>query len=110
MQKIKVYLDELETSGNELVSYSKNDIANKISELKSATSNLVWEGNGADNYIENYNSKINKLEEYNNSLTTIANYLLTAKDSYTETNEKINNSYEELLAEYNIVEDDLDVM
>ena len=100
----KIYLDELEDKGKEIISYSKNDIASKIEEMKLLTNNFIWDGIGYNSYIEEYNKVINKLEILNNNLTTIANFLLMAKDSYSESNSKIENAYNELLDEFAKIE------
>lgn len=93
----KVYLDELEEVGNELISYSKNNIANKIEELKQVTNNFEWQSPAYNIYIREYNLKISNLERMNESLTILAEYLVRAKESYNDTNFKINNAYDELL-------------
>ena len=95
----KVYLDELESIGNELVNYSKNEISSKIDELKNLTNNLEWNGMGYETFIEGYNNRINKIIEWNDNLTRMASFLLTAKDDYTDTNENIESKYNENLEE-----------
>ena len=97
----KVYLDELEDIGSELVSYSENNISNGVEELKVATNNLIWQGPAYNSFITGYNTKINELVKMNESLTKIARFLLIAKDNYSDTNARINNAYEELLEEFN---------
>ena len=95
----KVYLDELESTCNELVNYSQNSIANKIEELKQAPNNFVWQGLAYDSYVNNFNTKIDKLIRMNNSLTNLAKFLLSAEENYNNANERINNAYEELIEE-----------
>lgn len=96
----KVYIDELEEVSNELIDYSENNINNKIEELKQSTNNFVWQGQAYSSYIRGFNTKINDLMRMNNSLTNLAKYLLTAKESYSDVNFKIGNAYEELLEEF----------
>lgn len=96
----KVYLDELEDAGNELINYSDKNIAKTIEELKLAPSNFVWQGPAYNSFITGYNTKISELMKMNNSLTTLAKYLITAKESYSNANFKIDNAYEELLSEF----------
>lgn len=96
----KIYLDELEDVSSELISYSENNIANKILELKQSPSNFIWQGPAYNSFIAGYNSKINELTKMNNSLTNLAKYLTNVKESYSDTNSKINNAYEELLSEF----------
>ena len=97
---IKVYLNELEETGNELISYSQNNIANEIEKLKLASNNFVWQGPAYNSFIAGYNAKIENLIRMNNSLTILAKYMLIVKENYSDTNEKINNAYEELLSEF----------
>ena len=102
----KVYIDELEDKGNELINYSQNNIKETICNLKASTNNLIWDGPGYQSYISQFNSKINKLEKINNNLSKIASYLITAKDEYYDTNIKIDKMYEELLEEYKEIENE----
>lgn len=97
----KIYLDELELREQELVSYSENNIKNKIEELKELTNGFVWEGKAHNSYVAGYNKRINKLLELNEGMTKIGKFLFSVKDSYQDANNKINNAYEELLAEFN---------
>ena len=96
----KVYLDELEDKGNELINYSKNNISNTINELKNATDNFIWKGPGYQSYISQYKTKMDKLEKINNNLSKIASYLIIAKDGYEDANMDINSMYEDLVDEY----------
>ena len=96
----KVYLDELEDTGNELVNYSEKNITDTLQELKNATNNFIWQGPAYNSFIKEYDIKINKLLEMNNSLTSLAKFLLLAKDGYSDANRKIDNAYEELLSDF----------
>ena len=96
----KVYLDELSDKGDELINFSKNTIAQKIIELSEAPNNFVWQGPSSVSYINKYNLLIEKIKKYNDGLTKIANFLVTAKDSYSEANRKIDSAYDELLADF----------
>ena len=107
MGKVKVYIDEVEDKGLELVNYSKNNIASTINDLKSAPSNFIWGGLGYQSYILQYNIKMKKLEKINENLSKIAEYLLTVKEGYEDANYKINNTYEELLNEYEELKNEL---
>ena len=95
----KVYLDELENSSNELINYSQNNIGKTIEELKKSPNNMIWQGTVHNSYIAGYNKKIEELVKMNNGLTNLAKYLLSAKESYSNANARINNAYEELLSE-----------
>lgn len=99
----KIYLNEIETKGEELVRYSKNDINTKIEELKVSPKKFVWQGPAYDTFIKGYNTKIKKITELNNNLAKIAEYLLRVKEDYSNTNERIENAYNELLDEFNSV-------
>ena len=96
----RVYLNELEEVSGELISCSQNDITNKIEELKQATNNFVWQGMAYDSYMRGFNIKINDLSRMNEGLTKIAKFLLQVGENYNNTNEKINNAYEELIEEF----------
>ena len=96
----KIYLDELEEKENEIVSYSQTNIKEKIDELNKLTNGFIWEGKAHDSYIMGYNKKINKLLELNEGLTKIGKFLLSVKDNYQDANNRVNNAYEELLAEF----------
>ena len=96
----KVYLDELDEVSSELISYSQNDIANKIEELRLSTNNFVWQGQAYNSYINGYNLKIDELVKMNHGLTSLAKFLALVKENYGNVNEKINNAYEELLEEF----------
>ena len=99
----KIYLNEIEAKGEELIRYSKNDINTKIEELKDTTKNFVWQGTAYDTFMKGYNAKINKMTELNNNMAKIAEYLLRVKDDYANANEKIENAYNEFLDEVNKV-------
>lgn len=96
----KVYLDELESTGNELVNYSQNNIASKIEELKQTTNNFEWQGLAYNSYINAFNTKINKLIRMNNNLVNLAKFLLSVEENYDNTNKRISNAYEELIEEF----------
>lgn len=95
----KVYLDELEETGNELVNYSKNEISSKINDLKNVTKDLDWNGIGYETFVEGYNKKVNRIVEWNENLTKMASFLLTAKNDFNDTNEDIEKQYNESLSE-----------
>ena len=95
----KIYLNEIEEKSRELVSFSRNDINVRIEELKKLPSNLVWKGLAKEKYIVGYNNRINTLSELNNNVCKIAEFLLRVKEDYNGANQKIENAYEELLAE-----------
>lgn len=96
----KIYLDELEDISSELISYSENNIANKIEELKQTPNSFIWQGPAYNSFITGYNTKINELIKMNNGLTSIAKYLINVKESYGNANSRIDNAYEELLSEF----------
>ena len=96
----KVYIDELETKGIELVNYSQNDISEKIDELKSIKEEFKWNGIGYLAYINQYDAVLNKIERINNNLSLIAKFLLDVKDGYEEVNMDINGVYEKALEDY----------
>lgn len=96
----KIYLDELEEKENEIVNYSQTNIKEKIDELNKLTNGFIWEGKARDSYIMGYNKKINKLLELNEGLNKIGKFLLSVKDNYQDANNRVNNAYEELLAEF----------
>ena len=101
----KVYLNELENTGNEIINYSKNDIASKIEELKLAPNNLVWEGNASgrcvfplgkvdlncnkDNYVERKDDGMNiihiKYVPYPFEVKLLDNYKSFLKYADTQT-------------------------
>ena len=95
----KIYLDELESISNELINYSQKNIADGIEELKLSTNNFIWQGPAYNSFINGYNLKIYELEKMNEELTKISKFLLSVTDSYSNTNLKISNAYEELLNE-----------
>ena len=95
----KVYLNELEEVGTELVNYSKNDIANKIKEFNTITENFEWQGISRDAYVKKMNDKVNKILKWNDDLYKIASFLFSATDDYGNTSEKINKLYEQLIDE-----------
>ena len=97
---VKVYLDEVENKANELVNYSKNDISLKIEDMKNLTDKFIWKGQASESFISGYKNKINKLAELNNKMSKIAEFLFTVNSGYQETNERVNNMYEELVEEF----------
>ena len=94
-----IYIDEIEKKSNELANFSKNNIAIEIKQLKELPQKFVWKGLAKDTYINGYNKRINKLVELNNNICKIAEFLKNVASDYTDTNNKINNAYEELLSE-----------
>ena len=97
----KVYLDELSKKSSELIDYSKNNIANKIEQIRLLSESIIWKGPGSIEYLNNFNSKINQLVKLNNNVRKIAEYLLDVADNYNLANNRINSMYEELLKESN---------
>ena len=99
MAQHKVYLDELAESGNELVNYAKNDINNKIDELKNLAKSIDWSGPAHDKFIINFNEKLEIVQNLNNKLVLLGEFLTHAHDSYNEANKKVVLSWEKYLDE-----------
>lgn len=97
--KYKVYLDELEEESNKLINYSKNDINNKIEELRKIIYEINWQGNARDSYINEYNNKIEKINNMNSKIRMLGEYLKFSKEHYGETQEKLKKNWEEYLNE-----------
>ena len=95
----RVYLEELESTGNNLINYTQNNMAKVIEELKLATNNFVWQGPAYNSYIKGYMVRIQRLEKLNNDMKKIAEYMLRVKDEYSNANGKIENAYNELVDE-----------
>ena len=96
----KVYLDEIEEKAGEIISFSKNNINEKIVELKESTNGFIWQGLGHSSYVNGYNARLNKVMELNNNMTKIAEYLLRVREDYDNANHRIDNAYNELLDEF----------
>ncbi len=96
----RIYLDEVEDTSYKLVHYSNNEIANKINDLKNAVNNFVWEGPASAVFLQKYNIKIEKMIQMNESLANIGKFLLNVKDNYSDVNRKIDNSFNELMGEF----------
>lgn len=106
----KIYLDEIESKGNELVNFSKNNIASKINELKDAVSKFEWEGIAHDTYVNGYYNRINRIVELNNKLCKLSQFLLQVREDYGTANGKIETAYEEIIDDFRrlgVLEDEL---
>ncbi len=97
--KYKVYLDELEEESLKIINYSKNDINDKIEELKMIVNEMNWQGKARDTFVNEYNHRINKLKRINDKVRMFGEYLKFCKEHYGETNEKLKKSWEEYLNE-----------
>jgi hypothetical protein len=96
----KIYLGEIEQAGNDLINFSKNDINNKIEELKELPRKFVWETPTSNSYIEMYENMINKISNINNDLIKLAEFLLMADSDYSESNNKITKAYDDFIENF----------
>ena len=99
MMKYKIYLNELEEQTNKLVTFSKNDINTKISELKTIFDDVNWQGKGHNTFINGYNNKINYLEKMGNNILLLTEYLTNCHNDYSETNDKLIKSWDKFMDE-----------
>ncbi len=100
--KYKIYLNELDDTSKKLVRYSKNDIKNKINEIKDIGMSLNWKGPAHDNFMNGFNKKIENLNLLNDKICLLGEYLDNCYSSYNETSNKVNNSWEEYLSEMKV--------
>ncbi len=99
MERFKVYMDELADSSNKLVNYSKNDINDKINEIKALAESIKWSGPAHNRFMIGFNEKITEVQKLNNKLELLGRFLTHAHDSYDETRKDVNKSWEKLLEE-----------
>ncbi len=95
----QVYLDELEEKSDELIRFSRNDMKNKVQEIKKDFNDLNWHGEAHDSYAKGYDARIEKINTMMDRLSLLGEYLKMCKDSYWETNEKLENSWNEFMDE-----------
>ena len=100
--KYKVYLDELNDASRKLVSYSKIDIKNKIDELKNIGESIKWYGPAHDSFINGFNKRIDNLNKLNSKISVFGEYLENSYTNYSETSNKVNNSWEEYITEMKV--------
>ncbi len=98
-----VQLDELEDKSNELINYSKNDINNKIEELRKVVSEFTWKGPSHDAFINGYNERIKKITSINNKMQLFGEFLKFAQNDYKETNAKLMDSWEKYITTLEII-------
>lgn len=96
----KIYLDEVEEKGSDLMNFSRIEISQKIEELRLAPNNFIWQGRAHASFMESYNKKIDTVTKLNDNFVKIAEYLLQVKDDYHNTNQQIDNAYNELLSDF----------
>ena len=100
--KYKIYLDELSDCSHNLISYSKNDINNKINEIKVLGESIKWKGLAHDNFINGFNKRIEKINKLNEKMALFGEYLEGAHINYSNTSSKLNNSWEEYYREIRV--------
>ena len=105
--KYKVYLDELDEKSRELVSYSRNNIGVKIDELANVFKDTTWKGNASNKFITGYNQKINKLRRLNNNMEKLALFLRDSHNDYSDTNNSLNNTWNNILDEIRSANDEM---
>lgn len=96
----RIYIDEIEDKCNELMTYSKKDIASEIEVLKNLPNQFVWQGLSNEKYVNLYNKKVQKLMILNSNMCKIAEFLSRVSEDYNNANDKVNNAYEELLSSF----------
>lgn len=99
IMRYKVYLDELENKSNELVNYSKIDIANKINEIKNSFDGISWNGKAHSTYINGFNKKITKLERLNKNMELLARYLVECHNDYDSINHDLGKKWDDFIDE-----------
>lgn len=97
--KYKVYLNELDDKSNELINYSKNNIASKIDELSMVITDIDWYGNAGNKYKLGYDKKIIKLKKYGENIEKLGKYLAESHNSYKESNDDLERSWNDFLDE-----------
>lgn len=102
MARFKVYMDELSDSSNKLINYSKNDINDKINEIKALADSIKWSGPAHDSFMIGFNEKITEVQKLNSKLELLGKFLTHAHDNYDETRKDVNKSWEKYLEEMKV--------
>ena len=102
MAYYKIYLDELSDASNRLVNYSKNDINNKIAEIKAIGESINWVGPAHDKFISGFDKQITNLNRLNDKIRLFGEYLDHAYESYNDTNNDVHKSWDNYLDEMKV--------
>ena len=103
MAYYKIYLDELSDASNKLVNYSNTDINNKIGELKNLAESIKWTGSAHDSFINGFNKQIYEVTKLNDKIRLFGEYLGFAHESYDNTNNDVNKSWNNFLDELKVI-------
>ena len=102
MAHYKIYLDELSDASRRLINYSNNDINNKIMEIKSIGESIKWNGPAHDKFIDGFEKQIINLEKLNAKIRLFGEYLAHAEESYNDTNNDVNKTWNNYLDEMKV--------
>lgn len=76
------------------------DIINeKVNYLETYKNSVIWEGDGADTFYENYESYINELKGIEQNTLSFIEYLTTYYDKYGNTYSTLRSKYKNMLDE-----------
>ena len=86
--------NELESTGQDLMTYSENDIKNQIEKIQALRKQVNWEGADAEASLKGFDEFMDEMQKLSQGLSKYGMFLTKAANSYRETSNNIKNTFE----------------